>query len=71
MLISRASNNFGERATILLLVSIEPEIDLYCFRNADDIIAMIFLSDNVFLERDLTFDDIKPRLLGIGKYSVY
>ncbi|KAI9726623.1 MAG: hypothetical protein M1828_000990 [Chrysothrix sp. TS-e1954] len=26
--------------------------------------AMIFLKDNVLLERDLTFDDIKPRLLG-------
>merc|ERR1711939_775229 len=26
--------------------------------------AMIFLSDNALLERDLTFDDIKPRLLG-------
>ncbi|KAL2423827.1 putative phosphoketolase [Exophiala dermatitidis] len=26
--------------------------------------AMIFLQDNVLLERDLTFDDIKPRLLG-------
>ncbi|KAK2757209.1 hypothetical protein FQN54_004723 [Arachnomyces sp. PD_36] len=26
--------------------------------------AMIFLQDNVYLERDLTFDDIKPRLLG-------
>ncbi|KAL2047306.1 hypothetical protein N7G274_001327 [Stereocaulon virgatum] len=26
--------------------------------------AMIFLRDNVFLERDLNFDDIKPRLLG-------
>lgn len=25
---------------------------------------MIFLRDNVFLERDLNFDDIKPRLLG-------
>ncbi len=25
---------------------------------------MIFLRDNVFLERDLTFEDIKPRLLG-------
>ncbi len=24
-------------------------------------IAMIFLSDNALLERDLTFDDIKPR----------
>ena len=27
-------------------------------------LAMIFLQDNVLLERDLTFDDIKPRLLG-------
>ncbi|KAI9669582.1 MAG: hypothetical protein M1817_004625 [Caeruleum heppii] len=26
--------------------------------------AMIFLRNNVLLERDLTFDDIKPRLLG-------
>ncbi|OAQ98437.1 hypothetical protein LLEC1_02581 [Akanthomyces lecanii] len=26
--------------------------------------AMIFLRDNVLLERDLAFDDIKPRLLG-------
>lgn len=25
---------------------------------------MIFLSGNVLVERDLTFDDIKPRLLG-------
>jgi hypothetical protein len=25
---------------------------------------MIFLGDNVYLERDLQFDDIKPRLLG-------
>lgn len=28
------------------------------------LLAMIFLLDNVLLERDLTFDDIKPRLLG-------
>jgi xylulose-5-phosphate/fructose-6-phosphate phosphoketolase len=26
--------------------------------------AMIFLRDNVLLEKDLSFDDIKPRLLG-------
>ncbi|KAK3067418.1 hypothetical protein LTS18_001132, partial [Coniosporium uncinatum] len=26
--------------------------------------AMIFLRDNVLVERDLTFDDVKPRLLG-------
>ena len=26
--------------------------------------AMIFLHDNILLERDLSFDDIKPRLLG-------
>lgn len=30
-------------------------------------IAMIFLKDNVLLERDLTFNDIKPRLLGIKR----
>lgn len=29
------------------------------------LLAMIFLSDNAYLERDLTFDDIKPRLLGM------
>ncbi|PPQ63927.1 hypothetical protein CVT24_010325 [Panaeolus cyanescens] len=36
------------------------------FRKAADYIAaaMIFLNDNVLLERDLTHDDIKPRLLG-------
>ncbi|KAF7950739.1 uncharacterized protein EAE97_002291 [Botrytis byssoidea] len=36
------------------------------FRRASNYIAaaMIFLSDNAYLERDLTFDDIKPRLLG-------
>jgi xylulose-5-phosphate/fructose-6-phosphate phosphoketolase len=28
------------------------------------VIAMIFLKDNAYLERDLTFDDIKHRLLG-------
>lgn len=28
------------------------------------LLAMIFLKDNVLLERDLQFDDIKPRLLG-------
>jgi len=25
---------------------------------------MIFLNDNVLLEKDITFDNIKPRLLG-------
>lgn len=25
---------------------------------------MIFLGNNVLIERDLTFEDIKPRLLG-------
>jgi hypothetical protein len=29
---------------------------------------MIFLGDNVLLERDLKFDDIKPRLLGSSLY---
>jgi len=33
------------------------------FRRASNFIAaaMVFLSDNVLLERDLTYDDIKPR----------
>lgn len=30
---------------------------------------MIFLCDNVLLERDLKFDDIKPRLLGMRDFS--
>lgn len=36
------------------------------FRKAADYIAaaMIFLRDNVLLERDLTPEDIKPRVLG-------
>ncbi|EGN99141.1 hypothetical protein SERLA73DRAFT_168658 [Serpula lacrymans var. lacrymans S7.3] len=40
--------------------------DIEKFRRAANYIAaaMIFLKSNVFLERDLTFDDIKPRLLG-------
>ena len=29
--------------------------------------AMIFLTDNVLLERDLSFADIKPRLLGMSR----
>ncbi|MCJ1314060.1 hypothetical protein MMC25_007740 [Agyrium rufum] len=39
---------------------------LWHFRMAANYIAaaMIFLKDNILLERDLTFDDIKPRLLG-------
>ena len=36
------------------------------YRNVANYIAaaMIFLQDNVYVKRDLTFDDIKPRLLG-------
>ena len=30
---------------------------------------MIFLKDNAYLERKLTFDDIKPRLLGYYEQS--
>lgn len=39
---------------------------LQMFRRAANYIAaaMIFLQDNVYLKRPLTFDDIKPRLLG-------
>ncbi|KAG6333272.1 hypothetical protein ID866_5814 [Astraeus odoratus] len=32
--------------------------------DAEEVIAMIFLKDNVLLERELTAEDIKPRLLG-------
>lgn len=32
--------------------------------NADLVSAMIFLKDNVLLERDLELEDVKPRLLG-------
>ncbi|KXN80652.1 putative phosphoketolase [Leucoagaricus sp. SymC.cos] len=41
-------------------------ISIQSFRRAADYIAaaMIFLRNNIFLERDLAFDDIKPRLLG-------
>jgi len=39
-------------------------IDKY-IRAADYLTAaQIFLQDNLLMERDLTFDDIKPRLLG-------
>ncbi|KAH8111230.1 phosphoketolase [Phellopilus nigrolimitatus] len=40
--------------------------DIKSFRRAADYVAaaMIFLKDNVLLERKLTHDDIKPRLLG-------
>lgn len=43
---------------------------LKAFRRAACYIAaaMIFLKDNVLLERDLTFEDVKPRLL--GKYLI-
>ena len=49
----------------LLLVSSQP---MQGFSHEDmankPSLAMIFLKDNILLERDLTFDDIKPRLLG-------
>jgi xylulose-5-phosphate/fructose-6-phosphate phosphoketolase len=46
---------------------------LKAFRRAACYIAaaMIFLKDNVLLERDLTFDDVKPRLLGIELLPFY
>jgi xylulose-5-phosphate/fructose-6-phosphate phosphoketolase len=39
---------------------------IQAFRRAASYIAaaMIFLKDNVMLEKDLSFDDVKPRLLG-------
>lgn len=40
----------------------------YCYHNpfdtTDFLLAMIFLRDNTLLRRELTYDDIKPRLLG-------
>lgn len=36
--------------------------------SANSLTAMIFLKDNVLLERDLQLQDVKPRLL--GKYLV-
>lgn len=32
--------------------------------------AMIFLKDNVLLEKDLSFEDVKPRLLGTYDFHV-
>lgn len=31
------------------------------------VVAQLFLKDNFFLDRELIFDDIKPRLLAIGE----
>lgn len=47
-------------------LSDEDESSIALFRRASNYIAvaMIFLSGNALLERDLVFDDIKPRLLG-------
>lgn len=47
-------------------LSAEDAKNIAMFRAASNYIAaaMIFLSDNVLLKRDLAFDDIKPRLLG-------
>ncbi|EJD06948.1 phosphoketolase [Fomitiporia mediterranea MF3/22] len=50
----------------LNVLSQEELNDVKAFRRAADYIAaaMIFLKDNVLVERKITFDDIKPRLLG-------
>lgn len=32
---------------------------------------MIFLKDDLLLERDLTFEDVKPRLLGETRFPAY
>ncbi|KAF7884704.1 uncharacterized protein EAF02_005040 [Botrytis sinoallii] len=59
---TRTRGNFVELAITLLLVKQCKK--KYHYTQANIFIAMIFLSDNAYLERDLTFDDIKPRLLG-------
>ena len=47
-------------------MSEETSLALQKYRRAANYIAaaMIFLQDNAYVKRDLTFDDIKPRLLG-------
>lgn len=58
---STPSNSSAEPRTILPQVCISflhPRISAYVCS------AMIFLKDNVLLERDIKHDDIKPRLLG-------
>jgi len=66
------SNIPDEVAQQLLVKLDKPTLDdstnaaLQKFRRAANFIAaaMIFLGDNALVKRDLTFDDIKPRLLG-------
>jgi len=61
MSISGVLRSSAEPAITLQLVSVE-ELHSDCIgAQLLIILAMIFLSDNAQLERDLTFDDIKPR----------
>ncbi|KAK5093291.1 hypothetical protein LTR70_005007 [Exophiala xenobiotica] len=66
-------SNIPDDVAEQLLVKLDkPSLDestnaaLQKFRRAANFIAaaMIFLGDNALVKRDLTFDDIKPRLLG-------
>jgi len=61
-MISNHSSTFEGRVTTLQLVSSHPTHIDHCLTTSP--IAMIFLADNSLLEKDLTFHDIKPRLLG-------
>lgn len=65
---SHLPDSVGELAVKLDKIQISQEDlnGLEEFRRASNYIAaaMIFLSDNAYMERDLKHDDIKPRLLG-------
>lgn len=63
----KASRFLDVLPTTLLLVSVEVALQIFKYQEIANIspLAMIFLRDNILLERDLSFDDIKPRLLGV------
>ncbi|KAI2792758.1 putative phosphoketolase [Penicillium oxalicum] len=65
---SQLPDEVAQLAITLESKKLDPEIinALLKFRRAASYVAaaMIFLQDNTLLERDLTFEDIKPRLLG-------
>lgn len=69
MICAHSENSNGRHAT-LLVVSEQRAIQHVSRHphSANSLTAMIFLKDNVLLERDLQLQDVKPRLL--GKYLV-
>lgn len=63
----KVCRRLGALPTTSLRVSVEPDQKSSEGQEVANMStpAMIFLLDNVLLERDLKFDDIKPRLLGL------